>query len=257
MDGVSARTKRNWLVRWWIVQGIVAYFALPLIVILSVDGNLHEYDNAITDDEYPLWILGTLAVVSFLQWLYLHPIREPSTSKRPVNLFWSMSVGGFVVALFLTGLVAGVCGLMSDVAGVNAIDGGVVAWFLLGIFVLTWIAATPLLASFSRRSASPEAGLTRIATTLFAGTVVEVIAGIPLDVLARRKEDCVCARGTFWTILLGLTGGLVLFGPYVFLVLFSRRRRRWPGGHCAACGADVGEDLRVMRCPGCGAGWAG
>jgi lipopolysaccharide biosynthesis regulator YciM len=47
-----------------------------------------------------------------------------------------------------------------------------------------------------------------------------------------------------------------MLGPAVFLVLLGRRRQRWPGGRCAACGADVGEALYVPRCPSCRAGWA-
>lgn len=256
MDGVSARAKRRWLLRWWIGQAVAVYFLLPAFALVAFDGDLHEYGDALTDDEYPLWILGTLAVVSLFQWLYLRPVREPSGSRRPVNLFWSVSVGGLVVAFAVSAFLAGTAGVMRDIGGLDRSYDEPVAWTVVGVFVVTWLVGTPLLAAFVRRSAPPDDGLTRVATTLFAGTVVEVLAGVPLDVLARRKEDCICARGTFWTILLGLAGGLVMLGPAVFLVLLARRRRRWPGGRCTACGADVGDDLRVPRCPACGAGWA-
>lgn len=256
MDGVSARAKRRWLARWWIAQALAVYLLFPLFVCVAFEGELDDYFDVITDDEYLPWMLVTLAVVTLLQWLYLHPVREPSGTRRPVNLFWSVSVGGLVVALSVSALLAGVTGVMRDLGGLDKSFDEPIAWTVIGTFLMTWMVGTPLLAAFVRRSSLPDDGLTRVATVLFAGTVLEILAAVPLDVLARRKEDCVCARGTFWTILFGVAGGVVMLGPAVFLVLLARRRRRWPGGRCLACGADVGEDLRVPRCPACGAGWA-
>ncbi len=256
MDGVSARAKRRWLVTWWIGQAAAVYLLFPLFVLVVFDGKVSEYGDVITDDEYPFWMFGTLAVVSLFQWLFLHPVREPTASRRPVNLYWSVSVGGLVVAMLVAGTLAGTAGVMIDLGGLDESYSEPFAWTLLAMFGTTWIVSTPLLAAFVRRSASTDDGLTRVATVLFAGTVVEVLSGVPLDLLARRKEDCVCARGTFWTILLGVAGGVLMLGPAVFLVLLARRRRRWPGGRCTACGADVGPDLRVARCLACGAGWA-
>jgi hypothetical protein len=258
MDGVSAQAKRRWLVRWWAAQAVVVYLALPPCLALAFDDEIRYsdgYTGVLTDGDYAAWTLGTLAVVTLLQALFLRPIREAPPGRRPANLFWSMSVGGLAVAFLVTGAVCIVYGALHDLAG-RTVGSGAVAWCCLMLFVMSWCFGTLLLASFAGREKPPDGPLGRIAATLFMGTVVELLASLPLDRLARKNEDCTCARGTWWGIVFGAVGGLLMLGPAVFLVLLGRRRQRWPGGRCAACGADVGEALYVPRCPSCRAGWA-
>lgn len=260
MDGVSARAKRRWLLRWWGVQTFALYLAVPLGVWLAAGEpfSAAEYADVVTDGAYHLWILGIAAVLVALQWVYLRPVRAPETSAKPVRLVWSMLLGGLTFSALLLGLLFGAGGVAYDILRVrpHVLESDAAGWTILALLVFNWALATPLLLAFSDRSPTREDHLRRVATWLFAGTVVEVLAAVPLDVLARRHEDCWCARGTLWTITVGVTFGTILFGPVVFLVLLARRRRRWPGGRCLGCGADVGEDLEVPRCPSCGAGWA-
>jgi hypothetical protein len=261
VDGVSARAKRRWLLRWWAVQAVALYLGVAMAPFLAGDSSydFEDYGEVLTEGAYLLWMSGVAAFFATLQWVYLRPVRPPATSGKPVRLVWSMLIGALAVSAMILALLFTAGGVAQDVLRVAPnplLADGVAGWLLLGLLVLNWGLATPLLLAFSDRSPTREDHLTRVATWLFAGTVIEVLAAIPLDVLARRHEDCWCARGTVWTITVGVTFGTILFGPVVFLVLLARRRRRWPGGRCTACGAEVGEDLRIARCPACGAGWA-
>jgi hypothetical protein len=260
VDGVSARAKRRWLWRWWIGQAVALYLGVALARFLAGDSSydVEDYGEVLTEGAYMLWVFGIAGLFAALQWVYLRPVRPPATSGKPVRLVWSMFIGGFAVSAMLLALLFAAGGVAHDILGIrpHTLESDAAGWVLLGLLVLNWGLATPLLLAFADRSPTREDHLARVATWLFAGTVIEVLAAIPLDVLARRHEDCWCARGTVWTITVGVTIGTILFGPVVFLVLLARRRRRWPCGRCLGCGADVGEDLHVPRCPACGAGWA-
>lgn len=259
MDGVSARAKFRWLARWWIGQGVALWLGAPLIPLLAGgDTNAGYYVSALTDPLYAGWIAGFTVLFAGLQWLYLRPIRSPAPAAKPVRLVWSMVLGGLMVSLLLCVLLLAALGVANDILVIRpyVIEDDAALWAVIAILVLNWVLATPLLLAFASRSHSAEEHLRRVATVLFAGTLIELLAVIPLDVLARRKEDCWCFRGTLMAITLALVVGLILAGPVVFLVLLARRRRRWPSGKCAACGTDVGLDLRIARCPACGSGWA-
>lgn len=258
MDGVSARAKRRWLVRWWIAQAAALWIGVLLIPLLAGAEDV-KYGKIASEPGYSAWIAGIAIVFAALQWLYLRPVRAPQPGNRPVRLVWSMVVGAFAFSVLLIALLLAAAGVLDNLVGVQPRvldDDPGAGWALLGLLVLNWVLATPLLLGFASRAQSAEDHLRRVATVLFAGTVVEILAIVPLDVLARRKEDCWCFRGTLLAIVVALVAGLVLVGPVVFLVLLARRRRRWPSGKCAACGADVGDDLRIARCPACGSGWA-
>ncbi len=49
---------------------------------------------------------------------------------------------------------------------------------------------------------------------------------IPADVLASRREDCYCARGSYWGVCLGGAGLLWTFGPGVVLLLVREKVER-------------------------------
>ncbi len=260
MDGVSARAKFRWLVRWWIAQGVGLWLAVPLLPYLAGADPSERgwYERSLGDPLYAGWIAGFTVIFAGLQWLYLRPIRQPVPGAKPVRLVWSMVLGGLMVSLLLCVLLLAALGVANDILVIRPyVIEDDAAWFaIIAILVLNWILATPLLLAFASRSHSAEEHLRRVATVLFAGTLIELLAVVPLDVLARRKEDCWCFRGTLLAITLALAVGVILAGPVVFLVLLARRRRRWPSGKCAACSADIGEDLRIARCPACGSGWA-
>lgn len=127
-------------------------------------------------------------------------------------------------------------------------------WALLGVLALSWAAFTPLLIAFCRRRPRDTA-VSRMASLLFMGTIIEVAAIIPLDVMVRRKSDCYCGEGTFVALLICSVVGFFSLGPAIFLAPAMRRRKRRLSGRCEICGYDMSGVPDVDRCPECGAGW--
>ncbi len=120
--------------------------------------------------------------------------------------------------------------------------------------MVSWCVSTPLLLAFVRRR-HPEHALSRIASILFVGTLIEAAAIIPLDVMVRRKTSCYCGEGTFFALTALWSVGLLVLGPAVYLLPLGRRRKRLMDGKCGACGYDMSAARERDRCPECGAGW--
>jgi hypothetical protein len=113
---------------------------------------------------------------------------------------------------------------------------------------------TPLIVAFLRQD-DTESALARLASRLFLGTVIEVVALIPLDIMVRRKTSCFCGQGTFIALTTCFGIGTLLAGPAAWLPLLARRRKRWYRGHCPRCAYDMRGCLKAPHCPECGTGW--
>jgi hypothetical protein len=123
-----------------------------------------------------------------------------------------------------------------------------------GALLIGWVLGTILILAFMRHGIAEEK-IAWLSSRLFLGTIVEAAAAIPMDVMVRKRSDCHCGEGTFWTLALCWAVGTLTLGPIVFLVPFSRRRKRWYAGHCEICGYDMTGCKTADRCPECGTGW--
>jgi len=247
---------RPWTIR-------IVFFAAEFVLVFMAgalwlgvgDGSwpgLSVIADVLIDPGFALIVGVWAAGVVGLQGLFLFPVRRPIARRDAhMSVLMSLTVAGLASALLLAdGAVAAVEVFTEweEIAHRSA------PWLsLLAALLTAWAAATPVLFVFSR--GRQESVLGRVSAGLFLGTIIELVAIIPLDVMVRRRTDCYCATGTF----LGLTTvgsvGLFSFGPAVLLPLLARRRRRWWSGHCDVCGYDM-EGLRgAERCPECGAGW--
>ena len=93
----------------------------------------------------------------------------------------------------------------------------------------------------------------RMYRLLVAGSWLELLVTIPVDVLIRRRRNCYCDHGTFFAMVIGLTAILWTFGPGVVLLFLARRnQRRGYHGLCRRCGYDL-RHAPAERCPECGA----
>ncbi|MDX2131828.1 MAG: hypothetical protein SFY69_07235 [Planctomycetota bacterium] len=198
-------------------------------------------------------IVTTLAFVG-LHVLFLWPIRKPGAAGDGRGIVWSLIVAGLLVGALATGLVLAVGNAVIVVVGANNPSDEFIGWAGAGVLAAGWLVSTPLLIAFTRRG-RPESVLQRLSARLFMGTIVEAAAIIPLDVLVRRREDCVCATGTYLGLSLCGAVGLFVMGPAVLLPLLAKRRRRWYAGRCEVCGYDMTTTTGLDRCPECGSGW--
>ncbi len=231
---------------YWLIQALIAYVASLIFVALAIDDYTHFGWLA------PL--LLTLGIIS-LQWIFLLPIRKPTPDLKPVPLFLSMAVGGLYVGILIAAFVLALTFTLSEYSlfGID-IEEMPILLILLSIIGTAWLVSTPLLIVFCRKNRDPGI-IQRVASGLFLGTILEAGAIIPLDILVRRREDCICGTGTFYALVACGTVGFAVFGPAIFLPLTLPHRKRWYGRLCDVCGYNMRGNTGAERCPECGAGW--
>ena len=249
------RRKWTWVVLFWIVQAAVPYIFLPPVYAGEWPTG-SRWGEALTDGSYIAGVGGALALLTLGQALFLLPVRQPGLARRGMPLWLSLGLGGFVIAGMAAGIVLALLDaawmIWRDQAGETFEHG----WWVLGVLLVGWAIATPLLVRFCLRK-PVETVLSRIAARLFLGTLVEVMAVIPLNVMMRKRDSCYCGHGTLWTLIFCAGVGWFALGPALFLPLLARRRKRWYLGYCGACGYDMSGCISAARCPECGAGWRG
>jgi hypothetical protein len=227
------------------IAGTAAFFLLFINVALELTGRGWRFETLGLWSYWGTLGLGWVAATLVLRRFF----------RDGFPILASVAIAGFAVAALAGGVAMAALGLVRLVTG-EEIDEHIWGWAWIAVLVPGWIAATPLLLAFCRMR-TRESGLSRIASLLFIGTVVEGAAVIPLDIMIRRRTDCYCAEGTFFALLACIGVGLFALGPAILLAPLARRRRRWLGGRCEICGYDMSGCRNAPRCPECGAGWRG
>ena len=236
------RRKWQFMTVYWIVQAVVAYFfALTIMSPWEADGNVLMWLA-------PLILTGTILT---LQWAFLSPIRRPAVKAKGLPIMVSLAVGGLFIALLVAALVLAISHVL-QVHDLLDLEDPIFA--LICVLAAAWVVSTLLLIAFCRRGRR-EAILQRVASGIFLGTIVEAAAIMPLDMLIRRREECICRTGTFFALAICGSIGILVFGPAIFLPFVLRYRKRWYGRRCDACGYDMRGNMKADRCPECGAGW--
>jgi hypothetical protein len=258
-----------WLVgAYWVLQATGVYALTPLWLISAFNvepgkdlGSVGsaEYVEALGSLQWMTWSAVIVSVLTGLQLIFVWPVRRPAPRDHRGWPIWvSLGIAGLAVAALLTGLLL-------------AISQGIYTYTQFDIFVkydipikrewvvgawclVSWGVATPLLVRFCR-GGPRESLLAKVSSRLFVGTVIEIAAIIPIDVMVRRKESCYCGAGTYFGLTLCGAVGVLVLGPAVLLPLVVRRRRRWYEGKCDACGYDMRSTPKADRCPECGMGW--
>lgn len=261
--------KWKWVSAYWVAQTVLVWVLGPVI---SMVGPQFEWDELLRTLAMPRWIACALAVsaaIAVLQLLMLLPVQKPAPRRAEGTPLWvSCGVAGAVIAgLALTVIWAGgdLLWMMGHIGPQGDPHNGTMKigreawpngwqWELYVVLAASWCVATPLLIAFVRRREKHSA-LGRVASRLFTGTMIEVGAIIPLDLLVRRRSDCYCAQGTYWSLLVCTAAALVVAGPAIAVPLLAERRKRYYQGHCGACGYDMRGSRGAERCPECGAGW--
>ncbi|MHC4975829.1 MAG: hypothetical protein ACYTF7_04395 [Planctomycetota bacterium] len=238
-----------------LTQGVLVWCLWLLMFVRVGDGPpIDDLKDLLSQPGWWAFSGSVAGVVMVLSGVIMFPARRPSSgSERGSSLFLSV----LVASLCAGGLALGVLYLLVELLGLweHAWDGGdVVGWMLLLAFVPGWLLYTPLLWSYSKGK-SRDTFVGRVSIALFTGSVIEVLAAIPLDVMVRRRTDCYCAESTFLTLLWAGTIGLIAMGPAVVVPVVTRRRKRWYAGRCEWCGYDMTRTLDAERCPECGLGW--
>lgn len=250
----------------WILQSLLILVIWPIVFIFSWRGDwsfVADFIENFGDRDFWAIALPSVVVITLAQTVFVWPVRRPGLRASGVSARLSLIVAGLcsvllAVALFMAlreipWLIEQYVAQSPRKSSQSAVPAPLSMPFFVTI-AIGWIIVTPLLFAFVRGPLR-ERRLGRLAAILFTGTIVEVAAIIPIDVLVRKKSSCYCEQGSFWALTICGGVGTVFLGPAIWLPLLAKRRKRWYAGHCDACGYDMRGCMNAERCPECGCGW--
>lgn len=248
----------------------IAWILVALVLLLSDSDELGVMFSPRAwelDQLGDLWILIGVPTVVLVasQAMFLVPIiaGPPSRGALGHPLKVTLVAAGLVAAVLTVGLGYAAVGVIQlagtsrtglkpeDVVEVNSDSGWLIG--LLGVIVVSWLVWSLALIVFARRHQGRNV-LARVIGLLFAGTIIEVLIVVPIDVMLRRRTDCYCVVGSFWSLTLSAWALLWLTGPGIIIGALARRHRLWIETHCASCGYAKGPSPGE-RCPECGFAW--
>jgi hypothetical protein len=170
---------------------------------------------------WPAFGLAQLGVVLWMQWLFLRPRKglAPRLAREGRPLRGAVVAAAFVVTLVSAGFVFTLLQLLGSLKGFESL------WIVELAMLALWGFWTWLFWVHWRGGTRYEQ-LRRMTRRLFAGSVLELLVAIPADVWAAKREDCYCARGSYWGVCLGGAALLWAFGPGVVLLLVREKVER-------------------------------
>lgn len=221
--------------------------------LLSVDRTLSSFFTMWATLEVHVLLAPWVAGIVALQAMLMLPVRKPiARTEGRGSVLCSLAAAGVATALLVSAAAWAI--LEAARAWEEFTKLPYAGWAILGMIASSWLLATPLLIAYGRRK-NRELLVSRVAGVLFIGSMIESLAIIPLDVMVRRRTDCYCGTGSFLALTATGTVGLMTMGPAFLAPLLMRRRLRWWGNRCEACGYDMTGNRDADRCPECGAGW--
>lgn len=209
--------------------------------------------------EEEAWIAGAAALAwALLAVAFISPIvgpARPETAGRSLlpSVIAAVVVGASITTMLFLALVEGaLAALSADDQAFSARIEQVAPWAWLAALV-AWCASGAVWAYALRqigRTRDPGR-LDRVLRSLFAGTALELVLGIPIYLMARKKVSCYCGLMTFLNLVMGISALLWLCGPWAVLLLTREARRNWARGACPSCGYLQRSGSTV--CSECGA----
>jgi len=180
------------------------------------------------------------------------------TGRRP--MWVSLVVGGLAVSLLTLGLAGTLVSLFhADQAVGNIVEtfnSGIGArpgdfpWAFAVFMAVVW--AGWLLFFAMVWASKPLSAFRPVYRLVLAGSVLELLITVPVDVQVRKRTTCYCGEGTFLGLVIGITLAAWAFGPGLVLLFLARRlERRRELQVCIGCGYDL-RRLPGNRCPECG-----
>ena len=192
-------------------------------------------DASYNPGSFEIELVIILAALSFAQLAsLLIPLPIQPGRGEPVSILSRALLGGFLVTAAIFIPLAALLDIPSyfstaesppnfstaespPTLGISLVRGVITAW------ALSWIFFTGLL---TYRSQTPDSNtIERAVKNATIGTAIGLALATPWYLVLRRKQACVCALGTFYSLLLGIRSLIVIGGPLLFILRRDRQRR--------------------------------
>ena len=242
---------------------VLASVVLRAIVVedwtSSTDWNdfLDDLSEMLLSIEWWLRVGVTAVLAVGIQAVFVIPVmgRRPPKAPRSRSLIISLIIAAAVAGSLTFGLFMAFTEFAMTVLDFNSdfedpTGGVLIATFALG----SWAFWSALLLIFCRGIWADRI-LGRIVGLLIAGSLLEVLIVLPLDIMVRRRTDCYCFSGTLFALCIAAVGTLWLAGPGIVIALMSRKHHRWREQNCFRCGYAKGPSPGTV-CPECGSQWS-
>ena len=200
-------------------------------------------------------IIAIIAVV--IQAIFVIPVlwKKPPKSPQSRSLKVSIIIAAAVTCSLSLGLFFAVEEFSRTVLETRfEIDNPYGGWLLLIIILGIWTFWSAVLLVFCKGIWADRL-LGRVVGLLIAGTILEFLIVLPLDIMVRRRTNCFCYTGTMFALCIATMGTLWLAGPGIVIALMSKKHRQWRESHCFRCGYAKGPSPGPV-CPECGFDWS-
>jgi hypothetical protein len=216
------------------------YAALLLVPVLAA-----------TFNGYPLLIL--LGIMLGCQALFIFgsgtiQLCQPMRKRR---LIFPVIVAAFMMALLTLALILAT----GELIQYDGPSGEWMPWAFLAFGILVWAAWGWI---FWRRyhDAPRQHVMARLSAWILAGSLLELLACVPMHLIVSRRPGCLVGLFTMLGIISGCLVACFAFGPAIVLLFLRPRHREELAAaadgarHCDVCGYDLRAS--TARCPECG-----
>lgn len=247
---------------WWLLTPLVVMVVAGISDEWFDSGSLGSYLNNYTDVVFfssglsppeHLILMAIAIVAATLQLMLAAPAVPPFRAAQEgrsmrQSVVAAAIVAGALVTMIGFAAIEALVVLSTDSTVPIPVAGELVVVALMATWLLSSAAWSTVL--WRAGSASNPDVVSRLVRAAFRGSALQVVLGVPLYVIVRRKESCWCSLVTFWSLCVGFASMILLCGPGAVLLFTRGQRRAWRQGSCGSCG-----HLRAPhadRCPECG-----
>ncbi len=214
---------------------ILGAFLFNVVFLVCLEIIIELLDDSSIRINWSEWIF-IAAIIVGTQVIFILPlVRPPTAAMHGKSLALSMLIAAFIASLCTFALVTFVFSLVMTMFFDFHEQDEMKQWFVYSFLACSWIFWSVLLLIFVQRNSHDSRPLVRLTGLLFASSLVEFLLAIPLTIMVKRRSDCYCETGSFFALIASFIAALWLFGPFMVILLFWRKRP-WHKDHCLVCG---------------------
>lgn len=186
--------------------------------------------NEVVANNRILYIINAIIVIGvilLLQWLFLRPGENWKvrllTEGRPLKS--SVFAAGVMSMLLTTGMISLLLEFPNWWEKIMEADSLLIIASVYGTMLIIWgIWAWIFFIYWKQGDRYTQSG--KMIRGLVAGSILEIMIAVPVQIWATRQRDCYCCRGSYTTLVLAGTVLIWAFGPGIILLYMREKYRR-------------------------------